>query len=286
MRVFAMCVVTALAGDAADEDHMSVLQQRALSNDVASRLDGAVAGKKGKCNEMEAAELVSCIRVGSHTALDVLSGQETLDEAIGTIAFRNQADECGTLKKDVRCMMENPCYKWKVKQLPLDFQLGGELMRTKKVCQQFGDTKLFGDKDITLGNICDDKFQNMCQTFYDNIPEFKREWQTCGLTCAPDQVIEDAAVHDAASFNFVAQRRHNVDCGGNSVTTKADCETAAANLMYDRKGDKKHKHTFKEIRYQKRPAGCYLYKNKVWWNKVQHGSGPLRRRMPICVQRK
>lgn len=292
MRIFALLVGGVCASEAVEDDHMSVLQSRAgVSSHVATRLDGAVAGKKGKCNELEAAELVSCIRVGSHNALDVLSGQQTLDEAVNGAAeeLAQTGAECKTLKKDVQCMMENPCYKRKVKQLPLDWQIGGENWRTKKVCDAYGDIQLFEaadstGKDVTFGDICNGKFRDMCETLNAHIPAVKEEWEACGLTCDPTQTIEhEAEISDPAAVKFVAQRRWNSKCAS-EITTAADCENAAKTLRFESKGDDTHDRTFKVIRYQKRPKGCYYYKKKVWWNKVQKGSGPLKGRNPICVE--
>jgi len=274
MRVLALLVPVVASFD---EDHMSVLQQKVTSDmldratrtsSFAAQLDTAVAGKKkSKCNEIEAAELVSCLRIGEVNALDLLTEGESLDSAVESISSRVGDADCETLRRDMRCMQENPCYKNAVKKLPITFDMDTvEDVKVSKLCKDAKDVKILEGSKITWGQVCAESPRDLCSVLYSGVEEVKADYDTCGVTCTGDIADEVASTADDATFTIVEGMCNPTELPPlQTIMNAADCEKASKTQI----GGKTYK--FKKIRYQKRPKGCFQYKTKVYWNKVQTG---------------
>jgi len=280
MRVLALLVPVVASFD---EDHMSVLQQKVTSDmldratrtsSFAAQLDTAVAGKKkSKCNEIEAAELVSCLRIGEVNALDLLTEGESLDSAVESISSRVGDADCETLRRDMRCMQDNPCYKNAVKKLPITFDMDTlEDVKVSKLCKDAKDVEILEGSAITWGQVCAESPRDLCSVLYSGVAEVKADYDTCGVTCTGDIADEVASTADDATFTTVAFDKTCADTL--AITNRADCSKASQTLGGT--------YTFKAIRYQKRPAGCFTYKQKVYWNKVNTGKAKSGR-SPVCL---
>jgi len=315
MRAFVLCIASVFA---LDDDHISVLQQNKVTTDMLDRatrtssftaqLDAAVAGKKkSKCNEIEAAELVSCLRIGEVNALDLLSAGESLDSAVESITSRVGEADCKTLRQDMRCMQKNPCYKRAVKALPITFDLDTmENVKVSKLCKDAKSVEILADSKITWGSVCAESPQDLCSVLYGGVEEVRVDYDTCGVTCTGDIADELASIADDARFSTTS---HNSNCSTYSsflssgwinhmgwtkalpITSKADCEKASTiGLTTQTRPDvwEATTYKFKAIRYQKRPAGCYRSRQTVYWNAVKTGKTRAYRprditRYPVCL---
>jgi len=283
MRVLAYGVALAAA---VDEDHISVLQQKVSSDmldratrtsSLSSQLDAAVAGKKqSKCDALEAAELLDCFKIADYSALNFLAEGQTLDEAITKIQNRVEAANCDTLKADMRCMQMNPCYKKALRSLPVSFEVDGEEFKPAQLCKQYKDEKILDDASITWGMVCAESPKELCNVLTQNVEEVKADYETCGVTCSAP--VADVEPESDDSSKFVALTKYNLKCEGanKAIKTKADCKRAAA--LVDGK-----KRAFRPIRFQKRPAGCFKYNGKVYWNAVRRGT-MKEGRLAVCLQ--
>jgi len=317
MRVLALLVPVVASFD---EDHMSVLQQKVTSDmldratrtsSFAAQLDAAVAGKKkSKCNEIEAAELVSCLRIGEVNALDLLTEGESLDSAVESITSRVGDADCETLRRDMRCMQENPCYKNAVKKLPITFDMDTmEDVKVSTLCEDAKSVEILEGSKITWDMVCAESPRALCSVLYDGVAEVKVDYDTCGVTCTGDIADELASTADDAKFATLGtfdwtstpwekRSRWSSDAtcpDALAITNKADCEKASKDHKMGGKGGRKaaswlagdasargyYKFKFKAIRYQKRPAGCFAYKDKVYWNAVKTGKSKDYR-IPVC----
>jgi len=278
MRVLSLLVPVVASFD---EDHMSVLQQKVTSDmldratrtsSFAAQLDTAVAGKKkSKCNEIEAAELVSCLRIGEVNALDLLTEGESLDSAVESITSRVGDADCETLRSDMRCMQANPCYKNAVKKLPITFDMDTmEDVKVAKLCKDAKDVEILEGSKITWGMVCAESPRDLCAVLYDGVEEVKADYDTCGVTCTGDIAAELAKTADDATFTIT-----DGECT-QKIETEADCKKASETQL----GGKTYK--FKKIRYQKRPKGCFQYKKKVYWNAVKTGK-VTKGRNSVCL---
>jgi len=298
MRVLALLVPVVASFD---EDHMSVLQQKVTSDmldratrtsSFAAQLDAAVAGKKkSKCNEIEAAELVSCLRIGEVNALDLLTEGESLDSAVESITSRVGDADCETLRRDMRCMQENPCYKKAVKKLPITFDMDTmEDVKVSKLCKDAKSVEILEGSKITWGMVCAESPRDLCSVLYDGVEEVKVDYDTCGVTCTGDIADELASIADGVAFKTVA---FDATCSSTSfqITNKADCKEASKRIVVGagHSTGMAVPYKFKAIRYQKRPAGCFAYTSKsppytrkVYWNAVKTGQKKDGRR-PVCV---
>jgi len=285
MRVLALLVPVVASFD---EDHMSVLQQKVTSDmldratrtsSFAAQLDAAVAGKKkSKCNEIEAAELVSCLRIGEVNALDLLTEGESLDSAVESISSRVGDADCETLRRDMRCMQENPCYKNAVKKLPITFDMDTmEDVKVGKLCKDAKDVEILEGSQITWGQVCAESPRDLCSVLYQGVAEVKADYDTCGVTCTGDIADELSSVSAKAFLTPVGQDGKCKE-GSKKITTKADCMEGSNQVPSA--GNFKLK--FKAIRYQKRPAGCFRYKKTVYWNAVKTGK-KANKRFELCV---
>jgi len=277
-----------------DEDHMSVLQQKVTSDmfdratrtsSFAAQLDSAVAGKKkSKCNEIEAAELVSCLRIGEVNALDLLTEGESLDSAVESITSRVGDADCETLRRDMRCMQENPCYKNAVKKLPITFDMDTmEDVKVGKLCKDAKDVKILEGSDITWGQVCAESPRELCSVLYSGVEEVKADYDTCSVTCTGDIADELASTADDATFTTVEGMCEPTQ----KIMNRADCEKASKThplrlCPFCKESTRVNTYKFKAIRYQKRPAGCFQYKTKVYWNKVHTGKAKAGRKS-VCL---
>merc|ERR1719245_918062 len=125
--------------------------------------------------------------------------------------------------------------------------------------------------------------KDMCSLLYDNIAMLKEDYDACNVTCA-GKVEAEAARHDHTIATYLKQGAYDAACAQDShaIETEKDCEHAAASLQDTADAAAKTR-PFKSIRMQNRPAGCYYFRKKVWWNRVRTGSGPKRYRIPICA---
>lgn len=282
MRVLALFVPVVASFDG---DHLSVLQQKVTSDmldratrtsSFAAQLDTAVAGKKkSKCNEIEAAELVSCLRIGGVNALDLLTEGESLDSAVESISSRVGDADCETLRRDMRCMQENPCYKMAVKKLPITFDMDtAEDVKVSKLCKDAKTVEILEGSQVTWGQVCAESPRDLCSVLYSGVAEVKADYDTCGVTCTGDIADEVASLAADATFTTVA---FDATCADTlAITNKAECEAASQTQI----GGKTWK--FKAIRWQKRPAGCFTYKKRVYWNGVHTGKAKSGR-SPVCL---
>lgn len=247
---------------------------------VGARLDAAVAGKNDQCNEVEAAELVSCVRVGEENALDVLSGGKTLQDAIDDLD--TTALSCMTLRSDMRCMQRNPCFTWYIRDMPIQFNIDNTTNKwSSEVCQEYHDVQIMDNSTITWGVLCNNKVGDVCEMLYNAIDEVKADYDECGVTCHGDIADEEAHLN-ATSTVFTRVKHWDQQCADDKkITTKKDCENAAKELVIDDWSPTWKE--FKAIRYQPRPAGCYEWEGTVWWNAVRKGTFPVDKRYPICA---
>jgi len=281
MRVLSICISSVLAFD---DDHISVLQQKVSADmhDRASRvssfssqLDAAVAGKKSKCNAIEAAELVSCLRIGEVNALDLLTQGDSIDDAVEEISNRAGGADCHTLRRDMRCMQQNPCYSKVLKAMPLTFDIAGEQdIKVKSLCSTYKSELILDDSNITWGMVCGESPRDLCSVMYDNVQEIKSDYDACEVTCTS---IGGTEAETASTAKFVLASKYNEMCSEESIIKREiDCKTAAEKIEDGKKLP------FRAIRYQKRPAGCFKFKGKVYWNHVRKGAAK-KGRMPLCM---
>jgi len=285
MRVLALLVPVVASFD---EDHMSVLQQKVTSDmldratrtsSFAAQLDAAVAGKKkSKCNEIEAAELVSCLRIGEVNALDLLTEGESLDSAVESITSRVGDADCETLRRDMRCMQENPCYKKAVKKLPITFDMDTmEDVKVSKLCKDAKSVEILEGSKITWGMVCAESPRDLCSVLYDGVEEVKVDYDTCGVTCTGDIADELASPQD--TFSTLRDRTCDATKNHFPIKNKADC--LQASMASGTNGFEGGRYKFKAIRYQKRPAGCFEYKRTMYWNAVKTGKAKAGR-LAVC----
>lgn len=283
MRVLSVSILSVLA---LEDDHISVLQQKVSADmhDRASRvssfssqLDAAVAGKKkSKCNAVEAAELVSCLRIGDVSALDLLTQGESFDDAVEAISSRVGDADCNTLRSDMRCVQMNPCYTKVLKAMPLTFDISEQNVKVKTLCSQYKNDRILEESNITWGMVCGESPRNLCGVMYDNVQEIKSDYDACDVTCTTiggtEAATESATFHLASKYDEMCSEAQ-------TIKLEADCKAAAETID----GDKRLE--FKTIRFQKRPAGCFKYNGKVYWNKVR--TGALKKgRIPLCLSDK
>jgi len=289
MRVLATCIGSVVAATECDVDHVSALQhnavastqakmhQRAASDGTLGSLEAVIAGKGPlKCDSEQAAEMVSCFRVGNVSALDVLSGGESISDAFSDIAGADDVT-CKTLKQDFHCLQKNPCYKKALYKLPYKHQ--GE--RLSDICKANGDVLVMEDgpepvKELTWGMLCGLPTNQLLCHAAGAVPEVQALFDGCEVKCDEDTGTHEKVELEAllpAGTKFRARRSTKPCHTGYIVEREADCKNAAKAF-----GKK-----FMSFAKQHRPHGCYMWRRKIHWNsagktKAQRG------RHPICVK--
>jgi len=169
-----------------------------------------------------------------------------------------------------------------MKDLPIKFSIDNTTEKwASEVCNEFRDVQIMDNSTVTWGLACDNKVGDVCQLLYDNIEEVREDYDACGVTCYGD-IAHETAQLDASTTVYKRVKHWDQQCADDKkITTKADCENAAKQLVID-DWDPTWKE-FKAIRYQPRPAGCYEWEGKVWWNSVRKGTFPVDNRYPVCV---
>jgi len=292
MRVLASGIGCVVAATDCDADHVSALQhnavasaqtkthQRAASDGKLGSLEAVLAGKgEKKCDSEQAAEMVSCFRVGNVSALDVLAGGESITDAFADVAAADDAT-CKTLQNDFQCLQKNPCYRQEIATLPYTHE--GKLMA--EVCKANADKKLLEGAEgiageITYGTLCQQPTNQLLCRASQFVTEVGDLFTGCKVKCDPTKNTHKLGANLKATAQFY-RSGSTKPCDDASrqpkqgvVEREADCRQAATNL---------HKR-FMVLDKHWRPKGCYVWRNKVHWNK-QGGAWAQRGRHPICVK--
>jgi len=288
MRVLATCIGSVVAATDCEVDHVSALQhnavasaqtkmhQRAASDGKLGSLEAVLAGKGPlKCDSEQAAEMVSCFRVGNVSALDVLSGGESIAEAFKDIAAADDAT-CKTLKSDLHCLQKNPCYNRELYKLPYKHQ--GEKMSA--VCKANGQVPVMEGADglvgqLTWGMVCEAPTSKLLCQAAGAVQEVKDLFDGCEVKCDEDKSTHNVKLEALlpADTPYRARKSTSPCHKGFVVERKADCKNAATNL----------KKKYMSLTKSHRPHGCYMWRNKIHWNSAGK-TKKQRGRHPICVK--